>query len=196
MRIKHLEKFHINHHVLDPETGEKIAWMNENKNPIKLKPGIYNVTFNKDVWKSVTVEADKETVLEPGLLKFTRASSHGNHVLDAETGEKRAYAHARSTKVALLPSTYTITFGKAEWANIEIKPGQVTELKPGLLRLKDKENLKHRTIYSESGDKLGYVDSHNNERLLPPGRYTLDIGDGEKADFEIKEGADMEIEIQ
>lgn len=195
LRIAHLEKFHINHHVLDPETGEKIAWMNENKNPIPLKPGIYNVTFNKDVWKSVVVEADKETVLEPGLLKFERASAHGNHILDAETGEKRAYAHARSTRVALIPSTYTITFGKAEWPDIEIKPGQVTVLKPGMLRLKDSENLKRRTIFDGRGEKVGFVDSHNDERLLPPGTYNLDV-DGDRAAFEIEEGADMEVELQ
>jgi hypothetical protein len=63
------------------------------------------VTFNKDVWKSVVVESGKETLLEPGVLKFTRASGSGNHILDAETGEKRAYAHSRSTHVALIPST-------------------------------------------------------------------------------------------
>ena len=196
LRIKYLEKFQIQNKVLDPETGESVDWMGENKNPIKLKPGIYNVTFNKDVWKSVVVEAGKETVLEPGVLKFTRASPNGNHILDAETGEKRAYAHSRSTRLALIPSTYAVTFGKAEWRDVEIKPGQVTLLKPGKLILKDSVKQKYRAIYSQAGDKLGSVDSYNNERLLPPGRYSLDVGDGQRAEFEIKEGADMEVEIQ
>ncbi len=196
LRINHLEKFHIQHKVLDAETGEKVDWIGEKKNPIQLKPGIYNVTFSKDVWKSVVVEGGKETVLEPGVLKFTRASGSGHHILDAETAEKRAYAHSGSTRVALIPSTYTITFGKAEWPNIEIKPGQVTVLKPGKLVLKDSEKLKHRKIHTQAGSYAGYVDSHNNERLLPPGKYALDIGDGERAEFEIKEGADMEVVLQ
>ncbi len=196
LRIKYVEKFHIQNKVLDGETGEKVDWMGERKNPIQLKPGIYNVTFNKDVWKSVVVEGGKETVLEPGVLKFTRAAGHGHNILDAETGEKRAYAHSRATKVALIPSTYTITFGKTEWPDIEIKPGEVTILKPGKLVLKDSEKLKHRKIYTQAGSYAGYVDSHNNERLLPPGKYALDVGDGERAEFEIKEGADMEVELQ
>ena len=196
LRIKYLEKFHIQNKVLDAESGEKVGWMGENKNPIQLKPGIYNVTFNKDVWKSVVVEADKETVLEPGLLRFARASGSGNNILDAETGEKRAYAHSRATQVALIPSTYTITFGKAEWRDIEIKPGEVTVLKPGKLILKDSEKQKYRAIYNQAGEKLGSVDSSNNERLLPPGRYSLDVGGGQRAEFEIKEGADREIEIR
>jgi len=196
LRIKYLEKFHIQNKVLDAETGEKVDWMGENKNPIQLKPGIYNVTFYKDLWKSVVVEGGKETVLEPGVLKFTRASPHGNHILDAETGEKRAYAHSRSTRLALIPSTYTVTFGKTEWRDIEIRPGQTTVLKPGKLVLKDSEKQKQRKIYDAAGTYAGYVDNHNNERLLPPGKYSLDIGDGEKAEFEIKEGADMVVELQ
>ncbi len=196
LRINHLEKFHIQHKVLNAETGEKVDWMGEKKNPIQLKPGIYNVTFNKDVWKSVVVEGGKETVLEPGVLKFTLASSQGIHILDAETGEKRAYAHSRATRVALIPSTYSITFGKTEWPNIEITPGQVTILKPGKLVLKDSEKGKHRKIYTQAGTYASFVDSHNNERLLPPGKYSLDVGDGQRAEFEIKEGADMEVELQ
>lgn len=196
LRIKHLQKFHVNHNVLDPETGEKVAWMNENKNPLELRPGIYNVSFNKDVWKSVQVEAGKETVLEPGLLKFTRAAPHGNHILDAETGEKKAYAHSRSTLVSLIPSTYTVTFGKAEWRDIEIKPGETTTLNPGKLILKPAGKTKQLKIHSSDGTYASYVDHHNNERLLPPGSYTLDIGDGQKAEFEIKEGADLDLVIQ
>ncbi len=196
LRIKYLEKFQIQNKVLDAESGESVDWMGENKNPIQLKPGIYNVTFYKDVWKSVVVEAGKETVLEPGVLKFTRASGSGNNILDAETGEKRAYAHSRSTRLALIPSTYTVTFGKAEWRDIEIKPGQVTVLAPGKLVLKDNEKQKQRKIYTQTGAYAGYVDSSNNERLLPPGKYALDVGGGERAEFEIKEGTDMEVDLQ
>jgi hypothetical protein len=126
------------------------------------------VTFNKDVWKSVVVESGKETLLEPGVLKFTRASGSGNHILDEETGEKRAYAHSRSTHVALIPSTYTITFGKAEWPDIEIKAGEVAVLKPGKLVLKVSKKVSQRKIYNAAGTYVGYVDHHNNERLLPP----------------------------
>lgn len=196
LRIKYLEKFHIQNKILDAETGDKVDWMGERKNPIQLKPGIYNVTFNKDVWKSVVVEGGKETVLEPGVLKFSRASPNGNHILDAETGEKRAYAHSRSTRLALIPSTYTITFSKTEWRDIEIKPGEVTTLNPGKLVLKDTEKNKQRKIYDAAGAYAGYVDSHNSERLLPPGKYTLDVGDGQRGGFEIKQGADMVVELQ
>ena len=96
------------HKVFDAATGQqtKLIRMGFNQQvksvntlwpTVELAPGIYNVAFGPQLWKSVEVRAGETTVIEPGVLVIEGAAGLGaNKVIDPETEE--VMAELRSSK--------------------------------------------------------------------------------------------------
>ncbi|NND50507.1 MAG: VWA domain-containing protein, partial [Rhizobiales bacterium] len=159
------------HVIRDAETGEKAGTHSSStRNGVKLKAGIYNVEFGKDlVWKSVAVAAGETTVIEAGVLKINNNQYH--KIMDPETG-KRYVSYAGSTKqLALPPGRYDVSFSQAIWRGVEIKEGQVRVLDPGILRIKN--NQYHAVRDSETGKRLASYSGSTKYLALPPGRYNV-----------------------
>ena len=97
---------------------------------VRVRPGLYHVTFGADVWKSVEVSSGKTTVLEPGVLEIRPAGWRGHRVLETETGKVLAELTGAKNRATLVPARVAVTFGDLVWPDVEVKPGAVTTLKP------------------------------------------------------------------
>lgn len=162
------------HVIRDAETGERVgAHTTSTRNGVKLKAGIYNVQFGKNlVWKSVEVTAGETTVIAAGALKIKNNQYH--RVLDPETG--KAYVnYSNSTKqLPLPPGRYDVSFGRAVWRGVEISEGQVSVLDPGILKIRNHQY--HKVKDPETGKSLASYSSSTRYLALPPGTYDVEFG--------------------
>lgn len=160
------------HIVRDAETGEQVGTHSSStRKGVKLKAGIYNVEFGKNlIWKSVEVSAGEITVINAGVLKINNNQYH--RVLDPETGEQYTTYSSNTKQLPLPPGRYDVSFGKAIWHNIEIKEGALKVLEPGILKIKNQQY--HSVNDPKTGHKLATYSSNTKFLALPPGRY--DVG--------------------
>ncbi len=165
------------HKVTDAETGEEVVRIDATQNTVEIPSGIYNVQIGNAQWKSVEVEADETTVLEPGRLYIKNTTLSGNKVLEAETGELFGYVSRTDDTLTILPGTYDVMFGNIPW-RVSIKQGETKELYPGVVTVKSASFSGHY-IYDENGEKAGCVSATSNWMPLPPGNYTIRINDRE-----------------
>src|SRR5208282_749064 len=112
----------------EAETAKSVGALSNLQSTIELPAGLYNVAFGKAVWKSIEVKPSETTTIEPGSIEIKHATGH--KVLDAETGEEVGGIANTNPRITVLPSTFTVTFGKALWKNIEVKDGEHVVLNP------------------------------------------------------------------
>jgi len=162
---------------------------------VDLAPGIYNVAFGPQLWKSVEVRAGETTLLEPGNLVIKNAAGlEFNKVLDPETGEVAAELSFAKNRAALIPSRFSVTFGDLVWPDVELKPGQTTTLNPGVLKVTARGIYEH-TITLPDGQRAGRVSSGSSKIALPAGAYILEVKE-QRIPVELKEGQEVEIKLQ
>lgn len=179
--------------LIRPGTGQQVNNINSLWPTVDLDPGIYNVSFGPQLWKSIEVRAGETTLIEPGILEIKGAT--GTHmVLEPETGEVVAELMFAKTRSALIPSRFSVTFGDLVWPDVELKPGQTTTLRPGIIKVSGPGIYEYK-VTMPGGQKAGTVDSGRSRLALPPGAYVLEIKE-RKIPIELKEGEEVEIKVQ
>lgn len=182
------------HKVTEVETGKEYPKMSSFRSIIEVPAGLYNVTFGPTVWRSVEVKAGETTVLDPGVLEINNAAPSGHKVLDWETGVELGQISSFASRLTVLPSTFTITFGGAEWANVEVKAGERKVLNPAVIVVNGASGAGHH-VRAEDGTVVGNVSSFTHRLPVPPGKYTIQIED-QKVPLDLAEGQTMEINLK
>jgi hypothetical protein len=182
------------HKVTEADTGKAVGSLSPVQSVIELPAGIYNVVFGRAVWKSVEVRPGETTVLEPGVIEVRNASITGHKVLDAETGEEIGSVASTNSRITVLPSTFSVTFGKALWKDIEVKNGERKVLNPGVIAVSGAD-IRGNPIRDEDGNVVATVSPTQSSVPLPPGKYTLEIR-GQKVPVELTEGQNVQIKAQ
>jgi VWA domain-containing protein len=181
------------HKVSEAESGKNVGnfW---NMTFMELPAGIYNVAFGPTVWRSIEVRAGETTVLEPGTIEMQNASGAGHKVLDWETEAEIGVISSFAHRMSVIPSTFTVMFGNARWAHIEVKAGEHKMLNPAVISVPNAGGAGHK-VYAEDGTQVGSVSSFASRLPVPPGKYTIEIA-GQKLPLDLAEGQTMEINVQ
>ena len=194
------------HKVFDAATGQQAKLIRLGFNQqvesvnglwptVEIAPGIYNVAFGSQLWKSVEVRAGETTVIEPGVLVIEGAAGLGaNYVIDPETEEVMAELRSSKNRASLIPSRFSVTFGELIWPDVELKPGQTTTLRPGVLKIAAPGVVEYN-ITLRDGRKAGYINTAVGRMALPAGEYLLEVKEL-RIPFELKEGQEVEIKLQ
>ena len=185
--------FHV---VTDAETGEKVGVVNRDHPEITLPAGLYNVAFDKLVWKSVEVRPEETTTLTPARIRIERSQFHT--LLDPETGEAVATISNDTDEIAFVPGVFDVTFDKAVWRGVELKAGETTVLNPAGIRADPIPPGAWYSVFDAEGKVVGGLrpgSEMSNFVLLPPGDYTVEI-DGEKVPVTLSEGKIAELKLQ
>lgn len=184
----------LGHKVMEAESGKVVGEFRGVVTGLALPAGFYNVAFGPTVWKSVEVKAGETTVLEPGIIELASVGASGHKVLDWETGVQVGELRGIKTKLTVLPSTFTVTFGGAEWRNIEVKAGERKIVNPAVIIVKPPDARGHK-IHAEDGTLVGTILGVISTMPVPPGKYTIDVAD-QKIPLDLKEGQRMEINLR
>jgi hypothetical protein len=182
------------HIVTEAESGKEVARLNTTGRVAELPPGVYNLSFGPTLWKSIEVKAGETTLVDPGVLEVGTAWIMGHKVLDWETEAEVGSFSTSVRRINVVPSTFTVTFGKAKWENIEVKAGQVKVISPAVIIVK---GLDHRGARVDTVDGAHVANVSVTASLLPvpPGRYVLEVAD-QKVPLDLKEGQRMEINLK
>ncbi|MEX2127258.1 MAG: VWA domain-containing protein [Xanthobacteraceae bacterium] len=181
------------HRVTDAETGKAFGSFH-NMTFMDLPAGLYNIAFGPTAWKSVEVKAGETTTLDPGVLEIKNAAPSGHKILDWETGVEVGNISSSVSRLTVIPSTFTVVFGKAEWKNIDIKSGEHKVLNPAVIVMHGASGAGHN-VRAEDGAVIGNISSFTSRMPVPPGKYTIDI-EGQKIPLELVEGQTMEINLK
>jgi hypothetical protein len=182
------------HKVTEADTGKSVGSLSPVQSMMELPVGIYNVAFGKAVWKSVEVRPGETTVLEPGVLEVRNASITGHKVLDWETGEEIGSIASTNSRMTVLPSSFSVTFGKALWKNIDVKGGEHKVLNPGVVTVSGAD-IRGNPIRDEDGTVVATVSPTQSSVPLPAGKYTLEVR-GQKVPIDLAEGQNVQIKAQ
>jgi hypothetical protein len=179
------------HKVTEAENGKPVGELRGVVTTLDLPAGLYNVAFGPTVWRSVEVRPGETTVLNPGVIELRSLSPGGHKVLDWETGTEVGELRGVRKSLSVLPSTFTVTFGGAEWRHIEVKAGERRVLAPAVIVVSPPEPRGNR-VYAEDGTLVGTLRGVVAQMAVPPGKYTIEAG-GKKHPLELVEGQRMEI---
>jgi hypothetical protein len=193
------------HHVINATTGQRVTVTRSETGQtvnaitpmwqtVELPAGIYNVTFANGLWRGIEVRAGEITILEPGILEIKNADFQGHRVLDPETSEAVAELLTSKNRVAMIPSRFSVTFGKLIWPDVEIKPGLTTTLNPGVIHVRTKAIAKYDVI-GPDGQAVAQVGKGADRRALPPGRYNLKLPQRD-VPIDLKEGQIVTINVE
>jgi hypothetical protein len=111
---------------------------------------------------------------KPGKLRTTSATSHA--VFDSETGKKVGTLDAATHQIDLPAGVYEVQFGPSRWKGIEVRPGETTEIAPGVLRVNNIEAGRLVIVDAETGEKHGDLNRASQQTTVMPGLYNLSFG--------------------
>lgn len=177
------------HEVRSVETGEVVGSISKLGSTIRVPAGIYSVTFGPLEWKSVRVEPEGHTTLEPGILSVAGLDVNRRDVADFETGEVVASVSALKSYVALIPGTYEVRFGAAAWGPILVDAGTEVELMPAILRLAGASKAR---VLDSDGNEIANMSSIRSSTAVPPGRWDVWV-DGEQRTIEVEAGEELDL---
>lgn len=180
------------HKVTEAETDKPAGTLSNVQSVIELPAGFYNVAFGKTAWKSIEVKPSETTTIEPGMIEIKHATGH--KVLDAETGEEVGSVNSSNPRITVLPSTFTVTFGKALWKGVEVKRGERVVLNPGTITVKGAP-ANGVPIKDAEGAIVASVSPFASNAPLPPGKYVVDLG-GQKVPVDLVEGQNVVINVK
>ena len=111
---------------------------------------------------------------KPGKLRTTSATSHA--VFNAETGKKAGTLDRMTRQIELPAGIYEVQFGPSRWKGIEVRPGETTEIAPGVLQVNNIEQGRVILEDAETGEKHGDLNRVSTRTTVMPGLYNLRHG--------------------
>lgn len=154
-------------YVLD-SAGKQIASARTNQSAA-VKPGDYQVTLNKSS-HPVSVRARTLTKCLAGDVLVSAGVDQYYYVLDA-AGTQLA-SKKLGGGVALFPGKYRVQVNKTA-ADAEVKPGAVTELKPGIVSMQGASD-EYYYVFDSTGAQLASAKLSSALALLP-GAWTIKV---------------------
>lgn len=113
---------------------------------------------------------------EPGKLRTASATWLSSHaVLNAETGEKVGAFNSAKMELTLPAGIYEVKFGPASWKGIEVRPGEITTIEPGVLEVVSSVQFNANIFDSETGEKHGNFTPMKTSVTLMPGVYDISL---------------------
>lgn len=151
--------------------------------------------LSESMMSAATVEPETEAVVitikkkVPGILEIENGQFHD--VFDAETDEKVG-SFAPVTKQMELPAgIYNVDFGDGLiWKSVEIKPGETTTLRPGVLMIANHKS--HDVLDPETREAVKSFVGVTKFVALPPGPYVVTFGAAEWP-IELAEGQELTL---
>ena len=128
------------------------------------------------------------------MLEINHASISGHKVLDGETGEEIGGIVSTNPRMTVMPSTFSVTFGKALWKDIEVKNGEHKVLNPGTITVNG-ASIMGTPIRDEEGTIVASPSPLGKVAPLPPGKYMVDVG-GQKVPVDLAEGQEVVINVK
>jgi hypothetical protein len=121
--------------------------------------------------KVVAITTPKLGTLRMKVLGF----STNHQVMDA-SGKAVDELSSAHTEAKLKPGVYSVKFGNGTWTSIEVKPGEVTEIKPGYLKVQPLSATAVDVLEPETREKVDELYSTRSTTTLIPGRFALKMG--------------------
>ena len=181
------------HPVISVETGKEVATLSSVTSSVALPAGFYNVKFGNQLWRSIEVKNGEATSIETAIVELPAASYRGHEIRDWETGEVVGTLSSRRTSMNLMPSSYTMGFGKLE-VPLTLEPGKRKSIDAVSVSFKGLP-INYRMIYDSAGKEVAEISKTGASLTLPPGQYVLDLVTT-KVPFELKLGEKQEIELK
>jgi hypothetical protein len=197
---------HSGHDVINA-AGKKVEELSSVNRVVDVPPGIYSVKFGNGTWTGIEIKAGETTEIKPGYLEVNPMGNDFAYVLEPETGEVVEEIHGAKPRATLMPGRFDVKMGNTLWpGGAELKPGEVTTLKPGVLAIKA-NGVFYYYLFSPDGTQAAKADVPGHTRVaLPPGKYTLSIDpdkwlkqfpdERRKMEIELVEGQELEIAIE
>jgi hypothetical protein len=182
--------FHV---VLDAETEEEVGVVNRDHATIELPAGLYNVVFDKLIWKSVEVRPGETTTLTPARLRIERSQFH--HLLDPETGEVVGTISNDTDEISFVPGVFDVSFGDAVWRGVELREGETVVLDPATVAIDGIPAGAWYSVVDADGNKVAGLRPGSTSALLPPGDYVVEIEE-QRVPVSLTEGKTLEIKLQ
>lgn len=198
---------HSGHDVVNA-AGHKLDELSSVNRVVEVPPGIYSVKFGNGTWTGIEVKAGETTEIRPGYLEVNPIGNDFAYVLEPETGEVVEEIHGAKPRATLMPGRFDVKMGNTLWpGGAELKPGEVTTLKPGVLAINAAKGVFYYYLFSPDGTEAAKADVPGHTRVaLPPGKYTLSIDpdkwlkqfpdERRKMEIELVEGQELEIAIE
>jgi hypothetical protein len=196
---------HFSHRVLNA-AGEEVGNLSV-YGEVNLPAGIYSVVFGNGKWTGIEIKAGETTEIKPGYLEVTPLGSDFVDVLEPETGEKVEEIFSTKPKATLIPGRFDVKFGNVLWpGGVEVKPGETTTLKPGVIKINSKATM-YFVVKTPEGKEVDVGDSPGNTKTaVPPGKYVLELDrekwiktltdDQRKMDVELSAGEQLDVEVR
>lgn len=121
--------------------------------------------------KVVSIATPKLGTLRMKVLGF----STNHQVMDA-SGKAIDELSSAKPDVKLNPGVYSVKFGNGTWTSIEVKSGEVTEIKPGYLKVQPLSATAVEVLEPETREKVDELYSTRSTTTLIPGRFALKMG--------------------
>lgn len=173
-------------------SGSQLRMLTPAETVVELPSGLYSVGFGRQQWRGIEVRKDETTTISPAVIAVEGLPMLGNaSVVDPETRATIARLNTMDTRVALLPGTYIVMFGRAEWGHVKADAGETVKLKAARLKVTNVSGS--AKIADASGNVVATVDPVNTTVALPPGTYSVRLPSGPRQ-VTIRAGEQLEID--
>lgn len=124
----------------------------------------------------------------PGKLQINPIGTERHDVVDASSGQKVGSISNLGSIIDLPEGLYNVTFGKRVWKSVEVRAGETTVLRPGLLEVKHASVRGHKIVDFETEEEAGSVSQTASTRILIPSSYSVQFGNVFWRNIELKPG--------
>jgi hypothetical protein len=130
----------------------------------------------KDAEKPAQKKVVAITTPKLGTLRMKVLGFSTNHQVMDASGKAVDELSSAHTDAKLTPGVYSVKFGNGVWTSIEVKPGEVTEIKPGYLKVHPLSATAVDVLEPETREKVDELYSTRATTTLIPGRFALKMG--------------------
>jgi Mg-chelatase subunit ChlD len=130
----------------------------------------------KDAEKPAQKKVVAITTPKLGTLRMKVLGFSTNHQVMDASGKAVDELSSAHTEAKLKPGVYSVKFGNGTWTSIEVKPGEVTEIKPGYLKVQPLSATAVDVLEPETREKVDELYSTRSTTTLIPGRFALKMG--------------------
>lgn len=155
------------HKVFDA-TRKEVAVLTPAQKTVALPSGIYSVSFGELRWGGIEIRGPETTVISPATIRIENLTGSAQ-IIEPETGE----VVATGSTALVLPGTYDVRIGKAEWPNVRADAGKRVTLSLATIQVHNMPMTASATITDAKGTTLTSINAINTTAGLPPGEYVI-----------------------